>query len=130
MARGLSPLQQFILRKTAQREWIGYVDVLESYYGFVSVRPLERYSQYAIRNGQCVKVPDELVGRIIDLRPPFFSPEQIGRKRYDAAMASLSRDCSWLKPRGLVRISYGNKGYGHIAGVGLTEAGREWVRSH
>jgi hypothetical protein len=56
-----------------------------------------------------------------------FDVEEIGRERYDAAQAAVSRAIVRLEQRGLVERIFG--AYSHWAGVNLTDAGVELAQT-
>jgi len=118
-ARPLSKLQTWILeharvnRLAEHRDGesrgadLYYKEVLAGFYGF----PYDRY-----RNPEC----DPLRKSLGSQR---FHPDQIGRPKYNAACAAISRACSRLEQRGLVRVMTG--ACSHWAGVSLAQLGGE-----
>jgi hypothetical protein len=78
MGRGLSDLQQWILREARQRGRLYHADIYEGYYGW---KP---------RRG--ASLPGE----------QRFSKWEIGEAEYNKTMATVSRSCTRLEARGLV----------------------------
>ncbi|HXG64626.1 MAG TPA: hypothetical protein VNO70_05935 [Blastocatellia bacterium] len=133
MPRGLSELQQFILKRAATRGKVYYCEILTEYFGWRPERAMERYGETALvrdpeNNLVRVKVPAHLVGEVIDAGLRYFTPEKIGAREYNRAMATLSRAARRLAARGLCVRIHGKEG--RYAGVKLTEAGRVWFRQN
>ena len=126
MGRGLSKLQEFILCEANRLGRCYYADVLEKYFQWIPIRPIERFGETTtdIISGQPQQTvtPKELIGRIKYPGLKYFSPGLIGKKEYQKVMASLSRSCERLRERGLVNCLQGADQ--HWAAVELTEKGR------
>lgn len=116
MGRGLSELQRTILRLAlvARRKpppdqsWLP--PKLREQLPPPSPEPL-RLAEVLIRHWGWQPIP----GRTSYDGAPKFDPEQIGRRRYNAARASLARAVRRLRERNLIRRS--------AAGIHLTDAG-------
>lgn len=126
MGRGLSKLQEFILCEANRLGRCYYADVLEKYFRWIPIRPIERFSETDadIVTGQPHQTgtPKELTGRIKYPGLKYFSPGLVGKKEYQKVMATLSRSCERLRERGLVNCLQGADQ--HWAAVELTELGR------
>lgn len=101
MGRGLSELQQFILKKAGRDGDIAPPDILEDFFGWKKTR--------------------------IPCRPGGhrFSPPEIGTERYHKTMVTLSRSIRRLECRGLVQrhaAAWGNRFC-----LRLTAAGKRWL---
>jgi hypothetical protein len=138
MGRGLSPLQAWVLRRAAQQSRVYYAEVLAGYFGFKPTKPLSyRNDDGTIPHGIGSVLTNELINKIANHRPlgrtltdpggQRFSPGDIGRGRYRAAMSALSRSCARLMDRGLVTCLVGSSS--HWAAVEITDAGRAWVEA-
>jgi hypothetical protein len=125
MGRGLSDLQEFIISQTNNLGRCYYVDVLEKYYHWHPVRPIERYGNTytEIISGQPEQrsTPPELIGQVRYPGQQYFSPKQIGMREYRRVMSTLCRSFARLRKRGLVRSYIGRDD--HCAGVELTDKG-------
>ena len=101
MGRGLSKLQQFILKKASREGDIGPPDILEGFFGWKKTR--------------------------LPLRPGGhrFSPPEIGTDRYHKTMVTLSRSIRRLEGRGLVQREVAH--WGNRFCLRLTDAGKRWL---
>jgi hypothetical protein len=103
----LSKLQRWMLVRAFENHTVKiegpqllYGEVLAYYYGFCGPKDTWHRNQF--------------MGHV-------FSPELIGRSRYNAACAAVSRTAWRLHTRGLVRTMRAK--YGHWASIRLTDAG-------
>jgi hypothetical protein len=103
MGRGLSDLQQWILRRAARQGQLYNHEILSGFYGW---RPSRRGPR-----------PE-------DIR---FSPGLVGQ-RYGSVRAAVSRACRRLEDRGLVTCF--TQATRRWAAVAISEAGRHWVELH
>jgi hypothetical protein len=108
MGRGLSDLQRYILRETARQGIIFRVHILAGYFRWPS--------DYRIPQGDPGACGD---------KTRYFSKHEIGQRRYEAGMASVSRAVSRLIQRGLLE----EKRWAYHPGIGheLTVKGWEWL---
>jgi len=104
MSRGLSDLQEWILRRAARQERLYHHEILSGYFGWWPAR--ENHGPGGYR----------------------FSPDFIGRQRYCAVHAALSRSCLRLADRGLVTCR--RQVTHRWSAVEIAEAGRRWVDLH
>jgi hypothetical protein len=116
MGRGLSPLQEWILRQTRQRRRIYYADILAGFFGWQPSKPMDRY-QTGEQAGE-LKYPGD----------HYFSPIRIGARKYQHTMATVAQSCKRLQGRGLVKRVQGTPS--RRAGVEITEEGRRALSIH
>src|SRR5262245_10935069 len=110
MGRGLSPLQRSILELTATRGIVYYCDVLQDALGWTPEHRIRRYGiPYEAHGKTYTEAPRQPadIGVTVSPGSHYFSPERIGRKRYRSTMVTLSRACTRLEARGLVRVFVG-----------------------
>src|SRR5262245_18926012 len=104
MGRGLSDLQQWILRRASGQKQLINHEILSGFFGW-------RYR----RRGPH---PEDNK----------FSPGNVGDSRYHSVHVVVSRSCLRLSERGLVerwhRQSY------RWSSVKITDAGKQWVQTH
>jgi hypothetical protein len=119
MARGLSPLQQQILKlawkrgnvQAKQRRILFAQEILVKIYGFPVTLGRSRYDR---ENG------------LAFYYSLHFQPSVIGPQRYHAAMVAVHRALARLQARGLLQRC---KGPWRSVGWGLTEQGRTTVQA-
>jgi hypothetical protein len=138
MARGLSPLHIWVLRKAARQSRVHYAEILVGFFGWKPASPL-RYDEdtngnlpalaLGIVDAETVQANGAPLG--VTLASPGrqrFSPRAIGFKKYRATVSALSRSCGRLMNRGLATVVSG--AYSHWSAVKITDAGRAWVEAH
>jgi hypothetical protein len=120
MGRGLSELQCWILREASARP-DGSLRYAEICCGFFGWTPDCRYEdgEFFREHPRTHRRSEVLPGE------HKFSREDIGARRYQAVMASLSRACKRLQHRGLATCIYGM--YAHWSGVEITAQGRTYL---
>lgn len=99
MARGLSDLQKWILKKASEQKIVYYADICIGYYGWI---PLHDFNED---------------GTIKSSLYHHFSRSSIGEKVYRKTMAAISKSCMRLQERGFVVCLQGK--YGRWSGVRL-----------
>lgn len=125
MGRGLSELQRWILVEASRRDRLYYADILHHYWQF----PVRSAMRYRIGVDIDIDVDKRrnstwIAGGTLDSPgSQRFDPDAIGRRRYNAAMASVSRACLRLEKRGLVTCLTAKSS--HWAAVEITAEGRE-----
>lgn len=130
MVKALSDLQAWILERAARYKRVSYFDVFYYYFKWEPVEPPELWGETYLGKDEATgrdvvkQTPANMVG-MPRLRASNFDPDKIGRKKYNSAMASLSRSCARLAARGLVTRCMAN--FAYIAGVSITDAGRAWI---
>jgi hypothetical protein len=121
MGRGLSKLQRWILRRGATGHTLFQVEILAEFFGWEPKYELERFGEG--RYEADTRHPKGMLA--MGVCRNFFSPREIGEKRYRKTRAALSRSCSRLEQRGLVRLirfAY------HLGwGIEVTPKGQQWV---
>jgi len=108
MGRGLSELQQFILKKAATLRIVYYADICMEYYGW---KP--RYAAYESHYSD---------GTLMSPGRQRFSRKEIGEREYSRVMATMNRSCNRRAYRGLVTGWKGKNA--HWRGVKITDSGR------
>jgi hypothetical protein len=129
MARGLSDLQQFILRRLEPAGRVYYASLLEGYFHWPPLRCDIGYREFKLAG----KIADlygthPVAGQLTVLALSHFSPRQIGEARYNRGMANLSRACVRLEKRGLVKRFQGLSS--RQTGVEMTSKGWQWLKAH
>jgi hypothetical protein len=116
MGRGLSPLQEWILREARQRRRIYSADILAGFFGWQPSKPMDRH-QTGEQAGE-LKYPADY----------YFSAIRIGARKHQRTVATVSRSCKRLQERGLVKRVQGTPP--RWPGVEITEEGRRALSIH
>jgi hypothetical protein len=111
MDRRLSPLQRFILRRTAAQHRLYYAEILADCFGWQPIGPGAALHRHA--------------GDLAHPGGQRFSRDTIGPAHYHSRHATLSRACRRLVARGLV--TWVDNARGRWAAVAITDAGRAWL---
>jgi hypothetical protein len=115
-------LQRYILKEAGKRNRVYYADVLMGFYGWRPKGPIRRHGEggYPVEESEAGGA-----GCLFFPGTHKFSRREIGEATYRKTLAALSRSCSRLGVRGLVKcVSAANS---HWAAVEITDAGREWL---
>lgn len=126
MARGLSPLQRFILARAGEVARVFTVDVLEGYYGWRPAVPIHRWGPtYPHPIEGELPTPPELVGTVAAPGVRRFSRRAVGGSLYHKVLVTVGRAARLLEGRGLVRRVIPRTGPGWVE---ITDEGREMLR--